>query len=71
METFYELIVEDDKLVIHHRRFEVTLDAGDEHVFRGGFPVAELTFLPEDSGQVNAFTVSNGRTRGVRFERVH
>ncbi len=71
LETFYELIIEDDKLVIHHRRFEVTLDAGEEHLFRGGFPVAELTFLPDENGHLSAFTVSNGRTRGVRFERVH
>jgi CubicO group peptidase (beta-lactamase class C family) len=72
LETFYTIVVEDDALVLRHRRLEdVRLNPGSErHTFTGGFPVAEARFLTGESGEVEGLEVSNGRTRDVRFRRV-
>ena len=71
LETFYDLVVEDDKLVLKHRRFDdITLRPGKEHEFAGGCPVAAAVFSTDDAGRITALEVSNGRTRGVRFVRV-
>jgi CubicO group peptidase (beta-lactamase class C family) len=70
LETFYHLEIEDGKLVIKHRRLDdIVLAPTGEHAFTGGMPVAIATFEADAAGKIVAFTVSNGRTRGVRFER--
>ena len=70
LETFYTLEVRDGTLTIVHRRFELELRPGDEHEFAGGYPIAEAAFEVDGNGEVVALLASNGRTRGVRFERV-
>ncbi|HUH14152.1 MAG TPA: serine hydrolase [Longimicrobiales bacterium] len=73
LETYYTVAVEDGTLVVRHRRLPdpVELEPGQERDrFGGGFPAAEVTFERAPDGSVSALLVSNGRTRGVRFERV-
>lgn len=72
LQTFYTVALEDDELVIRHRRFEedVELTPGQERdEFTGTFPIAELKFLRGDDGEITGLEVSNVRTRGVRFDR--
>ena len=65
------IVVEDDKLVLKHRRFgDIELSPNKEHEFGGGFPVAEVVFKADDAGVITSLEVGNGRTRGVRFVRV-
>ena len=72
LETFYTLAIEDDKLVLRHRRFDdIVLTAGSKpDSFTGGFPVADASFERDGDGQVTTLLVGNGRARGIRFERV-
>jgi CubicO group peptidase (beta-lactamase class C family) len=71
LDTFYSLAVEDSELVVQHRRLEdVTLTPTKEDAFGGGgFPIGELIFERGEAGRILGFTVSNDRTRDVRFER--
>ena len=69
LETFYTIVMEDETLVMHHRRLDdANLTAGEEYEFTG----AGLTYSFERSrnGNVIGFYVANGRTRDVRFERM-
>lgn len=71
LETFYTIAMEDDQLVLQHRRFDdVQLKPDTEHKFTGGFPVAIATFETDASGKATALIVENGRARGIRFERM-
>ncbi|MFG0258757.1 MAG: hypothetical protein ACF8LK_00280, partial [Phycisphaerales bacterium JB041] len=71
LETFYTIAVEDDHLVLRHRRFDdLPLKPDTEHKFNGGFPVAVATFETDASGRVITLIVENGRARGIRFERM-
>jgi hypothetical protein len=59
--------------VARHRRVEddITLTARSEDKFTGGvFFMREVEFVRGEDGTVTGFTVSNGRTRGVMFEKV-
>lgn len=71
LETFYELVVEDDRLAIRHRRFGpafLTHSEGD--VFTGALPVTRMDFERGDDGEVTGFRAGNGRARDIWFERV-
>ena len=71
LEIYYALAMEDSALVLRHRRLDdIKLNPTKKDVFSGGFPVAEVSFERDKDGRVTGFTVSNVRTRGVRFERV-
>ena len=71
LETFYTIAIEDDHLVIRHRRFDdVKLTPGTEREFTGGFPVTTIAFETDETGHATAFLASNGRARDIRFERV-
>lgn len=72
LQTFYEIAVEDSTLVIQHRRYEEPLALTPEEPdhFAGSFPVGTAEFIRNDAGEVAAVEVGNGRTRGVRFEKV-
>lgn len=70
LQTFYELTVEDGTLRIEHRRFDpVTLTHSKGDTFTGTFPVGELTFERDESGEVTGFLVGNGRARDIQFVR--
>jgi hypothetical protein len=70
VETFYTVELEEDRLVLQQRRMDDrNLNASDVDDFAGGG--LELSFERDRNGQVIGFYLSNGRTRGVRFERVN
>lgn len=72
LETFYTVTVEEDALVVGHRRLDdVKLRRVKGELFSGSMPIAQVEFeIDEETGEVEALRASSGRTRGVRFERV-
>jgi hypothetical protein len=48
---------------------KVKLTATDEDSFGGGFPVAEVKYLRDENGKIKGFNISNGRARGIYFEK--
>lgn len=70
-ESFYTVSIEDDHLVMRHRRTgQVTLNHTRDDTFAGGFPLSEVAFTRDAAGQVVGFRASNVRARGIEFERV-
>jgi CubicO group peptidase (beta-lactamase class C family) len=71
LETFYDLSVEDGKLVIRHRRFgpvPLTYTSGDS--FSATLPVSSIVFRRDAEGKVTGFEAGNGRARGIAFTKV-
>lgn len=69
-ETFFTVTLEEEQLVIHQRRMDDRdLDPGAADTFSAGG--VEVSFERDRNEQVIAFYMANGRTRGVRFERVN
>jgi CubicO group peptidase (beta-lactamase class C family) len=69
LETFYTVVLEDEALVVHHRRLDdANLTAGEEDTFSGG--ALTYSFERDRNGKVIGFYAANGRTRDVRFQRV-
>jgi len=72
LEAFYSIVVEDDDLVLQHRRWDdIQLTHGSGDGFSGGFPIASLDFERDESGIVTGFNAGNGRTRDIWFEKVN
>ena len=73
LETFYDVAVEDGGLVLHHIEMAEPLAMqhtdGDEFSTEVIF-LNTIAFERAGSGAVTGFTVSNGRTKGVRFGRM-
>lgn len=71
IETLYTIAIEDSGLVLKNYQFEepIKLSAGSTDSFGGGFPIAEVTFKRNESGEITGFNASNGRTRGVFFAK--
>ena len=71
LETFYTLELRDTTLVVLIRNTEpVKLDALKVDLYKGDvFFLSEVQFMRDASGAVNGFEASNGRTKGIRFER--
>jgi CubicO group peptidase (beta-lactamase class C family) len=71
LETFYDLSVEDGKLVIRHRRFgPVTLTHTTGDSFSGALPVTDVVFRRDAQGNVTGLDAGTGRARGIQFEKV-
>jgi len=72
LQTFYTLEMKDSTLTLLIRNTEdIKLNPTEEDSFRGSvFFIGEMEFLRDDAGRVTGFSVSNGRTRGIRFERI-
>lgn len=71
LEAYYDLAVEDGKLVIRHRRFgpaALTWTSGDS--FSGTLPVTNVDFQRDERGNIIGFVAGNGRARDIRFERL-
>ena len=70
--TFYTLEVKDSTLTLLIRNTEdIELTPVEEDSFSGdAFFIGEMKFLRDEAGNVTGFTVSNGRTRGIRFGKV-
>ncbi|MDX1388090.1 MAG: serine hydrolase [Acidobacteriota bacterium] len=69
--TFYEVAVEDEKLVALHRRHgTIGLDPAVTDEFLGNrWFFGRAKFVRDDEGRVVAMLVSSGRVRDVRFTR--
>ncbi len=72
LETFYDVALEEESLVVRHRRYPegVTLQPEAEDAFTGEFPLAQVEFVRDANGRVIALLASNVRARDIRFERV-
>ena len=71
LETFYRIAVEDSTLTALHRNMEnIKLTPANVDSFSGSvFFIGEMAFQRNDEGVIDAFTVSNGRTKGILFKR--
>jgi len=71
LETYYNVLVKDSVLIATHRNLkDIKLDVTEEDVFSSDvFFISELVFTRNSTGQVEGFTVSNGRTKGIVFKR--
>jgi hypothetical protein len=72
LDVIYTLEARDTTLVIKLRNTEdIELIAFEEDNFKGDvFFISEIGFERDAGGRVTGFRVSNGRTKGIRFERV-
>jgi hypothetical protein len=70
VETEYTLADEDGRLVVRHRHLDdIPLSPGEQDQFRGAYPLSVVAFERDASGAVTGFTVSNGRSSGIRFTK--
>ena len=71
LETFYTLEVRDSTLLVLIKNTkEIKLSPLDKDSYKGDvFFISEIKFIRDESGVVDGFTVSNGRTKGILFER--
>ena len=70
LDVRYDLTLEDSTLVVHHRKLD---DPRLTPAFRDAFTLesgAAVQFTRDRSDQVTGFAISDGRVRGVRFDRV-
>ena len=71
LETFYDLSVEKDQLVIHHQRFgPAALTHTDGDSFSGTLPVSQVVFRRDAQGNITGFEAGNGRARDIVFVKV-
>ncbi len=69
LDVRYEITLEDSALVIHNRKLD---DEKLTPAFRDAFTVgfgATVQFQRDRTGKVTRFTITDGRVRGVRFDR--
>ncbi|MAO66606.1 MAG: hypothetical protein CL666_16565 [Balneola sp.] len=71
IETIYDVAVVDSGLVIQNYQMEndISLTAGNTDSFSAEFPLTEVEFIRNEQGEIQGFTASNGRTRGILFEK--
>jgi CubicO group peptidase (beta-lactamase class C family) len=71
LETFYTLQLKDSTLVLKIRNTaDIELSPMEEDSFSGDvFFITEMEFTRDAGGRVTGFDVSNGRTKGIRFDR--
>jgi CubicO group peptidase (beta-lactamase class C family) len=72
LDVFYNLEIRDSTLVILLRNTpEIKLSVLKEDVYKGDvFFIGEVEFQRDKAGRVTGFEASNGRTKGIGFERL-
>lgn len=71
LQTAYVMTVREGQLVLTHTRLDdITLKPGQEDQFSGAFPVMDVEFVRDEAGKVMGLRAGNGRTSGVRFDKV-
>lgn len=72
LETFYTLELHDSTLVVLIRNTpEIELDALKVDLYKGNvYFLNEVKFIRDEAGAVTGFEASNGRTRGIRFDKL-
>lgn len=69
LDTEYRLTATDTGLVLSHRKLdERRLEAAGRDLFTSG--LGTMVFARDRRGRVTGFTLSSGRARGIRFERL-
>jgi hypothetical protein len=71
LDMIYTLEARDTTLLLKLRNTkDVELSAIEKDSYRGDvFFISQVDFQRDGAGKVASFTVSNGRTKGVRFEK--
>lgn len=71
LETFYTLEMQDTTLMLLIRNTdEIELSAIAKDKYKGNiYFIGELVFQRDEQGQLTGFSASNGRTKGIRFEK--
>ena len=71
LEVFYRVMIKDSSLVAKMRNFDdIELSTSEKDKFSSNvFFVAEMNYLRDEDGNITGFTVSNGRTKGILFEK--
>jgi len=71
LETFYTIVVKDTAMYAMHRNLkDITFSPIENDTFKGDvFFMNEVAFIRDSNGEVNAFSVSNGRTKGIYFKK--
>lgn len=70
LQAFYTVEQSGDELVLKHRRMQdLPLQAIEKDKFASIFPITEVTFVRDAQGSVTGFLASNGRARGILFEK--
>jgi len=69
--TFYTLVVKDSSLIAEHRNLkDIKLTPNAKDTFTGDvYFMTEVSFKRNSNGSIFAFTVSNGRTKNIFFEK--
>jgi len=73
LDTRYELIIEEDRLVAKHPRLsDVVLQPIKKDTFSGNtFYLREVAFIRNDLNKIIGYKVSNGRVRNLQFVKLH
>lgn len=73
IETYYTVSLKDSTLMLNNYQFSEAneLSPAKEDSFSAGFPIAEVKFIRDEDGNITGFEASNGRTRGVFFEKLN
>ena len=71
IETLYTVVLEEETLKLRNYQIEddIELSVSQKDKFGGSMPISEVTFVRNEAGEIIGFKASNGRTRGVFFER--
>jgi hypothetical protein len=71
LDVFYNFELHDTALVLLIRNTkEIELSAVKEDVYKGDiYFIGELAFERNPAGMITGFAASNGRTRGIKFEK--
>jgi hypothetical protein len=71
LETFYTIKLKDSTLIAVLRNFEdIELSTAEKDNFSADvFFIQEMVFKRNGQGTINGFEISNGRTKGVSFEK--
>ena len=69
IETVYEIEMKDEHLEISSFLFPENLEL--EYTFATGYPVQSIKFIRNSKNEIIGFEVDNGRTSGVRFDKMN
>lgn len=71
IQTIYHVAFENDTLKLGNYRLheKLVLSPGKKDSFSGEFPITNLIFTRNKAGKITGFKASNGRAKGIFFEK--
>ncbi|MBZ9628117.1 beta-lactamase family protein [Psychroflexus sp. CAK1W] len=70
VETFYEIVLEENQLITrHHRREDLPLTPAEKDGFGSAYPLMKVQFQRDRNGKITGFLVSAGRVQDILFEK--